>query len=84
MIFHTQSLILALQGKMCMNIHTQLQGCRQSLTLSASSMGMTLTSIGGGIATGMLLAGFVVKLDFRVPKPVQSDDGSTIVKLEDG
>jgi len=24
------------------------------------------------------------KLDFRVPKPVQSDDGSTIVKLEDG
>jgi len=33
-----------------------------NLSLSASSMGMTLTSIGGGIATGMLLAGFVVIL----------------------
>jgi xanthine/uracil permease len=35
-------------------------GLTLTLSASASSMGMSLTSIGGGIATGMLLAGFVV------------------------
>ncbi|WP_274365561.1 uracil/xanthine transporter [Paenibacillus thermotolerans] len=35
-------------------------GLLLNLSVSASSMGMSLTSIGGGIATGMLLAGIVV------------------------
>ncbi|WP_108992029.1 uracil/xanthine transporter [Paenibacillus agaridevorans] len=37
-------------------------GLTLTLSASASSMGMSLTSIGGGIATGMLLAGFVVAM----------------------
>lgn len=35
-------------------------GLMLTLSVSASSMGMSLSSIGGGIATGMLLAGAVV------------------------
>lgn len=35
-------------------------GLMLTLSVSASSMGMSLTSIGGGIATGMLLSGIVV------------------------
>ncbi len=37
-----------------------LWGLILSLCVTASSLGMSLTSIGGGIATGMLLAGVVV------------------------
>jgi len=35
-------------------------GLMLTLSVSASSMGMSLTSIGGGIATGLLLSGFAV------------------------
>ena len=35
-------------------------GLMLTLSVSASSLGMSLTEIGGGIATGMLLSGFVI------------------------